>query len=520
MKNKELNNISQSSKDLHGQRRILNNVFTSWAAQVVQIVSGFIVPRLIDTNLGQQELGIWDFAWTIVAYFSLIQAGVTSSINRYVAMFRAKDDIQGVNRSVSSVTVILLVMGTIITVLSLGSFWFTPQFFGLKLGDYLSVAQWVIFFIGISLAVEVALSAFGGILTGCHRWDLHNAIYAGAYVLTFLGMLYVLLHGKGLIELAFVYLIGQSCGWFARWILAYRVCPGLHINLKFFCAHTAKEMLGFGGKTFIPRIGELLVNQTVNILIVGHLGPAALALFSRPRALVLHLKTFMSKYSFVLVPTASSINGLNEKILIQKFLIDALRYSGYICLPTMLFLIIMGGNLVELWMGTKYRDESLVIALTIGHIAYIAYLPLFYILSGLNIHGRPGMANFLASCLTILLTYIALNYLHWGLIGAAVAIGIPLTIANGIYMPLFACKQLQIPVFQFYLQTWKGPVLCCIPFAFGLLIGRLYYVESPAKSVILGFCFGSIPLLLCYWKWALTEQLRGKLIDILRRGRK
>jgi len=50
------------------------------------------MPRMIDQRLGQELLGVWDFAWSLVHYFEFIQMGLTSSVNRYVAKYRAVGD--------------------------------------------------------------------------------------------------------------------------------------------------------------------------------------------------------------------------------------------------------------------------------------------------------------------------------------------------------------------------------------------------------------------------------------------
>jgi hypothetical protein len=58
--------------DPHGQRRMPINILTSWGALLIQTVSGFIIPRLVDNDIGQSGLGVWDFCWTLVAYFGLV----------------------------------------------------------------------------------------------------------------------------------------------------------------------------------------------------------------------------------------------------------------------------------------------------------------------------------------------------------------------------------------------------------------------------------------------------------------
>ena len=89
-------------QDVSGRDRLISNVLFSWASHFVFIIAGFIMPRMIDNHLGQELLGVWDFGWSLVAYFDLIQAGINSSVNRYVARYRAADDMNSVNDTVSS----------------------------------------------------------------------------------------------------------------------------------------------------------------------------------------------------------------------------------------------------------------------------------------------------------------------------------------------------------------------------------------------------------------------------------
>lgn len=84
-------------EDLTGRSRLAVNTITVWACELVLMVSGFILPRLIDSQIGQEPLGIWDFGWSMVLYLGLVQCGVASSVNRFVAKFRAADDLAGLN---------------------------------------------------------------------------------------------------------------------------------------------------------------------------------------------------------------------------------------------------------------------------------------------------------------------------------------------------------------------------------------------------------------------------------------
>jgi len=503
--------------DLTGRERMVWNVLTSWAAHFVYVVAGFVMPRLIDGYLGQDALGVWDFAWALVVYFALIQGGIVSSVNRYVAMHRAAGDAAGVNRAVSSVTCILVVMGAIVLVLTVAAAVAVPRLFSDRLGAHAGDAGWVILWLGLALVAEVVFSGFGGVLTGCHRWDLHNAIYAGTYAITVAGMIAVLLSGGGLPQLALVTFGGELGGRLTRCFVAYRVCPGLRLRLGYVRWSVAWSMLTFGGKSFVPQVGDLLQNQTISILILAYLGPAALALYSRPRALVRHVQALVTKFSRVLTPTASSLQAMGQLEELRELLVKGTRYGAYIALPMVLGLTVLGGPLLELWMGPRYTQGAWVLAvLAVGHLAMLGQRPVLSVLKGMNAHGLPGVANLLAAIASIALGILALGPLRLGLVAAALAVTVPLTIANGLYVPVYACRRLDLPLVRYVFESLRGPILCGIPFGGCLVAARVIYADRPFVALAVGTAVGAVVLAGLYWCFVLPASLKRTLIGLVR----
>ncbi len=498
-------------RDVDGRERIPWNVLTSWSGQFVQILLGFILPRMIDDRLGQLQLGVWDFAWSVVAYFGLLQGGMLSSISRYVARYRAQDDVENVNRVVNSVILILCVMGLLTVLLAIVSSWGVAYFLDAQLASAKDEAQWLILLLGLHMAVHVAGSAFGGVLTGCHRWDLHNIVFAVTSGIMLIGSIVVLQQGQGLIGLAIVNLGSELLGKVARWVMAGAVCPELKFRWQYVHWPTARTMIGFGSKNFIPRLGQLLLNQAVNIMILAHLGPIALTLYARPRALLRHVMTLLQKYAHVFVPTVSSLQGRGNQADIYELAIKASRYGACISLPLILLLVISGDNLLQVWMGEKYSQPLLIAILALGHLTRFSFMPLLQILSGLNLHGRPGLANLLAAAVTLCLVHVSLQYLNWGLTGVALAVGLPLTVANGLYLPLYACRVLGLAMRPFLIRAWRGPIACAIPFSLCLISGKWFYSHSPALALSWGLGSGGLLLSVCYWKYIVPEHWKKKL---------
>lgn len=502
--------------DMSGQDRMTRNVLASWAGHLVFIASGFIMPRLIDGQLGQGALGIWDFGWSLVAYFNLVQGGVISSINRYVAKHRAMGDVEGLNRCISSATAMLTAMAGIILLFTLIATFSVPRLLGRQLIDFVGDAEWVVFFFGMSLAIQTPMAAFGGVISGCHRWDLYSAIQVGGHLITVGGMVTVLLVGGGLPWLALMPVGGEAFSVVARCVMAYRVCPHLRVRLCYMRWSAARSMLTFGGKSFVLTITELLVNQTTSVLVIAYLGPAALALYSRPASLVGHVTMLVRKFTFVLGPTSSSLHAAGQRRQLQELMLKATRYGAYISLPMILTLAIMGGPILRLWMGARYTEGLLLALLALGRLPSTIQESVLGVLWGMNAHGRPAVAKFVAAICTAVMVTAALGVLQWGIVGAAVAVMIPLTIVDGIYVPLYGCRRLGMPVSRYVRESLRGPVLCMIPFAFCLVASRVIFAGSPLFALAVAAPVGSAVLGVLYWRGVLPESLKSAITRRLR----
>ncbi|MGA2748451.1 MAG: oligosaccharide flippase family protein [Verrucomicrobiota bacterium] len=495
-------------QDVSGRGRMVQNVLGSWGAQCVFIVAGFIMPRMIDGHLGQESLGIWDFGWSVVAYFDLVSLGVIGSINRYVAMHRATGNLDALNRTISSVFCILSVVSAFVVLLSVGAAVAVPQFAQARVGAHSQEVAWVILFLGLASALQTWSYIFAGVLTGCHHWRIHNMINAGGYALAVTGMLIALALGCGLGTLAVVYLFGEVLRAGVRFRMAYWACPDLKVRMGLADWKTARGMMHFGSKSFVPQVAELLLNQTVSILIVCYLGAAALALYSRPRSLVLQVRTLVYKMAAVLTPAASSLQALKSHADIAALVIKATRYGVFLTLPLTITFVVFGGPLMQLWMGPRYDDSALFMILAIGYASFIIQVPALSILTGLNIHGQPGLVNLAVSIGAAGAVALTLGPLKLGLRWMAVAATFPLAITYAVYLPLYTCRRLNIAFDKYVQMAVLDPLLTLIPFAACLVAVRLALPHNPRCALFIGGVLGGMVLGLVYWRKVLPGSLK------------
>jgi O-antigen/teichoic acid export membrane protein len=499
----------EAGTDLTGRDQLISNVLFNWAAHLVFIIAGFIMPRLINRRLGQETLGVWDFGWSLVSYFYLVDVGISGAVSRYVAKYRTTGDVLSLNQTISSGSCVLGVAGTVVLGLALAFSWLLPGLFGTRLGEYIHEAQWVVLFLGAGLAVQVALGAFGGVLSGCHQWALQNLVLSGWHVATMAGMILALCLGGRLTSLAAITFTGIFLTQVTTVVLAYRAVDHLQLRLSFVNGRTIKDLYVFGGKCLFPIVSRMLLNQTTSVIIVAYLGPAALALFTRPRSLVLHVDTLVQKMARTLTPAASSLQCSNNAEGIRELLMKSTRYSFCMVLPFALVMLFFGGTIIGLWMGPGYGEGFVPAILAVGFLVPISQTAAVKMLLGLNAHGRAGIADLVASLCGVVLTVVVLKFFRWGLASVALAVAIPLSFAYLIYVPFLASRRMGLDVWSYFTFTMIRPGVLVLPFAACLAVAKVVFGRHSLTGLMVGGGAGTCALAILYWRYVLPERVRA-----------
>ena len=74
------------------RRQLIRNAFSSWFAYLVRIAVTFLFVPYIAAVLGGSRYGVSVIIFQTIFYFSLLDAGLTSALTRYVSKFLAARD--------------------------------------------------------------------------------------------------------------------------------------------------------------------------------------------------------------------------------------------------------------------------------------------------------------------------------------------------------------------------------------------------------------------------------------------
>ena len=501
-----------SKKDITGRNRMARNVVGRWLGQIVVVVTGFVIPRLIDDNLGAVSLGIWDFGWATVSYFRYMGFGMAAGLNRFVALYTAKEDDTNLRRCVSSTVFLQMVVAALVVAASFGVAWLVPVLFDEIEPAQVTDAQLVLVFLGCNLAVRMAFWPARGILTGNHLWTVTAGVTAFGDTVLLIAMFVTLMYGGTLAHLGMAVFGTAIMTELIRVTMAKRVYPHPMISWQSVDKKTMVEMMIFGIKNSVANLGRLIVLQTTALCLAASAGPAALAVYARPAALFGHAEKFIALYAYLLTPVAGSLQGLNRDSELRELLLSSLQASFAMTIPAVLMLSGYGDAVVRLWMGDHYVVPILAPILGLAFLLPYSHSVAMRILVGINAHGRVALRSLLLTCILLAISCGVAFWYGWSPVVAAVVVAVSLAAGPGIYVVAAACRRFGIGFGDYFRDAVSRPLLCNLPLMAVIGVSRVLDHDVTALDAVVWSGIGGTMVVILYWFFIVPGSLRSKLL--------
>ena len=496
---------------ISGQNRIARNLASRWLGQIVVIVSGFVIPRLIDDSLGAVALGIWDSAWATVSYFRFIGFGLSGGLNRFVALYNAQEAYEDLKRAVSSTFCVQLLVAAITAVTAVLVAMLLPQHFKDITPAEIEQGKWVIIFLGGNLAIRMLFWPTRSILTGYHFWTITSAVTAVGDTVLLIGMFIVLKTGGGLADLGMLVFFNAIGVELIRLMMAKRIYPFPMFLWSSVDWATMRKMAVFGIKNSLTGLPHIVAVQTTSLMLAATAGPAMLAVYARPLALFSHIERLIVLYAFLLTPMAASLQGLKREQDLKAVLLTSLASSFAMTIPPMLLLIGYGDVLIRVWMGADYVVPVLAPILGCAFLFPYAHSVAMRILVGIDSFGRLALWSLVVTVAVLLAGIFIANNVGWSAEIAACVAGASLFAGQGMVIIVGACRRLSVSLWEYLSRALFPPLACNTVLAVLIVLSRLIeddvtIIEAAGWSGI-----GGVSVIFLYWKYLLNDTLRERL---------
>jgi O-antigen/teichoic acid export membrane protein len=497
------------------------SVVSNWAGQVATIASGFILPRLLNDTLGTAELGVWDIGWTARSVITMSSFGMGSSSNHYAARFQASGEWDRLSHVLSATIALVIYTLLLALLVTVGCILVVPFVMRNDTAELVASAQIVVAAMGFAAGLKMVQVVYGGSMAGIGRFDLLNLVEIVGDVVMLVTLFATLWLGGGLRIMAMCVAGNEIIRWWGKRYYFYQLCPQVRIRPRWTDWKMFREVAAYGTKTLGDALADIIVAQgTIAILAFYH-GAAVVPLFARSRNLIRVATRFVLGYARVLVSKAGELYESGDRTRLAGLLVEGTRTGLYLALPVATVFLIMGSPLLRRWMGDEFADPTVLMILAAGYLPFHVQRSTYHFLLGIGKHGRAALATLIASVVTVGLCFVFVGVLGWGVIGAAIAVAVPVGFVNLVVIPWVGCRVVGIPVLKYWSQCVGGPVMSVLPFAGVLMASRLMLPERPYVSLAVGMAVGGPVLLVVYWRSALPAGLKTRLqrlvFDRLRR---
>lgn len=461
------------------ERRI--GIFLSYLNIGLHTVIGFLYVPILLHFIGKNEFGLYQLMGSLIAYFSVMDFGLSAAVIRFYAKYRS------LKNQVGMENVLALAMwgyaGVDVLILSAG----TICYFQMDriFGDSMSLleleqAKDIFLLLLFNIAITLSTMVFRSVINAHEKFLFLKGLETIQLVLQPVLVVLILLEYPSAFSVALVQTVLNV------------VLVGLRMYYCFFHLHTKvhfhywdsvlfREFKTLALSVFAVTLIDQVFFKTNQILLGIISGTAAVAVYSLASTIYMNYMSLSTAISGVYLPHVTEMVAKNAPIgSFSDLFIHIGRWQYYLLALVATGFIIFGKQFIHIWAGTDFEDAYwmtllIILPFTIDLIQNIG----LSILQARNQYGFRAKVYLGIGILNLILA-VPLG-MYYGGIGCAFATGLSMLIGNGFIMNWFYSREIGLSIGEF----WKQIGRITIPVVIVGLVG--YWVNALMASASLAF---------------------------------
>jgi O-antigen/teichoic acid export membrane protein len=462
-------------------RHIARSVLSNWFATAATLAVGLFLAPFIVHRLGNLAYGVWVLAISTVGYMNLLDLGMRSSVLRFVSKGHATQDHQGASEALSAALWIRLQIGALVLVLCGALAVVFPLIF--KVPPALAVdARQAILVIGLTTALNLSLGVLGGVLSALNRYDLQSYVTLTQLAVRVIGVVSVLLAGRGIVAIAFCELLAALIGNALLAYLARRIYPELRIRLAKPRWEVLRKLWSYSVYAFVLMVAGQLIYQTDNLVVGAFVTASAVTFYSIGNSLCRYTQQVIGAMTMTFTPAASTYEAAGDKTSLRALYYNGTRATMALSLPIVITLIIRGGSFIGVWMGPQYAKTSgtVLAILATGLLFSLQNDTSAAIAFGVERHKGLAKWAFAEGIANLTLSIILARKI--GIYGVAIGTLVPNMLIQLVMWPRYVSRLVDVTWIQVFRDVWGPVFLCAVPFAAASYAVNLLF---PARNMVM-----------------------------------
>jgi len=397
-------------------------------------------------HLGTSAYGLWMLTASMTTYFSVLDLGFGGSIVKFIAHYRARRDVRGLNEIASTLFGIFAVVGVVAYAVFLLLAFNVRHVVNIT-PDQEPTARALMLVIGVYVSLGFPFSIFGGVINGFQRYDVNNVVGIASSVAVAIVNVAMLRQGATLVQLVALTTSLRILTYFAYRLNAYQVFPALSIRPSLFLWSRVRELTSFSVYVSIIDWSNKL-NYSIDAIVIGaFLSSSAVALWTVPQRLAEMLQRLTNQLNGVLFPVIVDSDSGQKPERLRLIFLEATRLSLASVMPLAAALVILARPLILSWVGPRFEDSILVSQILVVVVAIrVGNSTATTVLKGAGQHRLLSYANAGAALANLALSLLWIR--GYGLVGQAMGTFVPVVFTSIFILWPAACHRVGVGVFE------------------------------------------------------------------------
>lgn len=472
-------------------QQLLKNIFSSWGGYVVRLIITFFFVPYIASVFGDARYGVWVIIFQTIAYFSLLDLGLSSALTRYVSRYLREHDFRQINRVLSTSGALYLIVGTLVFA---GIYVFVHGLFGyFKIGDpaLAEEGKTALLILGGFMAFNSYLLPFGNSLSAFQRHDITLLLTTGEELIRVLIMVWLLSQGYGLVALALVTLSTSVTRHLIGGLWLRKLHPEVRLRPAHVDSGTARMLVGYSRISFGITLCWLVIFNTDTFLLGLFSSSAAAGVYNPAAQLMLYLRNIINSIGAPLIPAVSHVEAGGDIDKVRSVYLRGIKYVSYISWVFTVGIIVYAGAFVGLWLPPEFSEAATVmVILSVGSAFLLPQIIGISVLFGIERHQYLLRVLIVESLAKIALAILLIP--RYNLIGMALANSLPQVVLYTTLYPYYMSRALRLQMRDVFvpgiLRGALGAILClpvsllmyrlAPPVSWATLLGNILVVAS------------------------------------------
>lgn len=497
------------------QRKL--GIFLSYLNILLQVIIGFIYVPILLHYIGKSEYGLYQLMGSLIAYFSVMDFGLSAAVIRFYAKYRALKDKVGMEnilaismRGYGIVTVLVLVIGGVCYAL------LDRIFAGSMTMAEIAESKDIFLLLLLNIAVTLSTMVFRSVINAQERFLFLKGMETVQLVMQPALVVLVLMQHPSAFSVAAVQTVLNII---LSGVRVFYCFHDLHITIRFH--YWNHELFSAFRKLALSVFAVSLIDQVfwkTNQIILGIIsGTNAVAVYSIASLIYMNYMALSVAISGVYLPHVTGMVAKKEPVeKLSELFIQIGRWQYYLLALVATGFIIFGRQFISLWAGPGFEDSYIITILiilpfTVDLIQNIGLA----ILQAMNQYDFRARVYFMTGVLNLLLA-IPLG-IKYGGIGCAVATGLSMLVGNGFIMNWYYAKGIHLAIKEFWTEIGKISVIVLLCLIVGYVGNAFLWTRGGVMPFLVKAAVYTIMYGLLVYRFAMTDTEKEKIGSICHR---